>query len=62
MMATGPVAQFSLALAMIAVLVLGYTGVRLVRQGGAERTRGWLMVIVAIVIFGNVLIWAWPAP
>ena len=60
MMATGPIAQLSLAVAMIAVAALLLGGVRLARRGGPERSRGWLMIAVALVIFGNVLIWAWP--
>jgi hypothetical protein len=29
---------------------------------GHDRQRGLLMLGVAVVLVGNVLIWAWPAP
>lgn len=59
-MTLGPVMQASLAIAMLGAAALLLAGVRIVARGGSERTRGWLMIVVALVLFGNVLIWAWP--
>ena len=39
---------------MIAAIILGVGGVRLVRR---DRQRGLLMIAAALVIFANVLIW-----
>ncbi len=49
------IASAALALAMIAAIILAIGGVRLVRS---DRQRGLLMIAAALVIFGNVLIWA----
>lgn len=59
-MTLGPVMQASLAIAMLGAAALLLAGVRIVARGGAARRRGWLMIAVAAVLFGNVLIWAWP--
>ncbi len=48
------IASATLALGMIAALILAVGGVRLVRR---DRQRGLLMIAAAVVIFGNVLIW-----
>ena len=48
------IASATLALAMIAAIILGVGGVRLVRR---DRQRGLLMIAAALVIFANVLIW-----
>ena len=47
-------ASATLAVAMIAAIILGVGGARLVRR---ERQRGMLMIAAALVIFANVLIW-----
>ena len=46
----------ALAIAMIAVFVLTGGAVRLLRSPG-DRQRGWLMLVAALVILGNVMIW-----
>jgi hypothetical protein len=51
---------FALSLGMIAALVLGFAGIRMVVTG-RDRQRGGLMIGVAVVLVINVLIWAWPA-
>jgi len=48
------IASAALALAMVAVLILGIGGVKIVRR---DRQRGLLMLAAAVVIFANVLIW-----
>lgn len=48
------IASAALTLAMIAALLLGIGGARLVRR---DRQRGVLMIAAAAVIFANVLIW-----
>ena len=44
------------AIAMIAAFALVLGGIRLFRRP-AERTKGVLMLICAVVLVGNVLIW-----
>ena len=53
------IGQTALALAMIAAFVLGVFGARLaVRNVGAgDRKQGVLMVVAALVLVGNVLVW-----
>ena len=48
------IASAALALGMIAAFMLAVGGVRLMRR---DRQRGVLMIVAALVIFGNVLIW-----
>lgn len=48
-----------LSLAMLAVLSLGAGGTWLIVKQ-RDRKRGLLMLIAALVIFGNVLIWTVP--
>ena len=48
------IASATLALAMIAAIVLAVGGARLARR---DRQRGLLMIAAALVIFANVLIW-----
>lgn len=48
--------QAAPAIGMIAVFALILGGLRLLRRGGAERTKGVLMLVLAVVIMGNVLI------
>ncbi len=43
------------SLAMLAVGALVFGGVRALRAGG-DRKRGWLMIVAALVLFGNVVI------
>ena len=50
------IGESALALAMIAALVLIYFGARLAWRGD-DRKRGILMVVAALVLIGNVLIW-----
>lgn len=45
------------AIAMLAVFALVAGGLFLVRRGGADRTKGVLMLVCAVVILGNVVIW-----
>lgn len=45
-----------MSIAVLAVLALGWGGVTVLRRG--ERQRGVLMLLCALVILGNVLIWA----
>ena len=47
----------SIAVLAIAALILG--GVRLIRRPG-DAFRGWLMIVAAAVLLGNVMISAWP--
>jgi hypothetical protein len=50
-----------LSLAVLAALALVGGGAwRFVRRG--ERLQGGLMVVAALVLLANVLIWAWPIP
>jgi hypothetical protein len=48
-----------LSIAMLAAIALAWGGLRLVAKK-TDRKRGWLMVVMAIVLLGNVLIWAVP--
>ena len=48
------IASAALALAMIAALVLAIGGVKTIRQ---DRQRGVLMIVAAVVLVGNVLVW-----
>ena len=41
---------------MIAVFLLTAGGIRLI-QRGEHRQQGWLMIVAAMVLLGNVLIW-----
>jgi hypothetical protein len=45
-----------LSIAMIAVAALSLGGISLIRRG-QDRKRGWLMIVAALVLLGNVLIW-----
>jgi predicted permease len=44
-----------MALAMLGATALAWGGFTLVRTG-QDKTRGWLMIIAAAVVVGNVLI------
>ena len=50
------IGEGALALAMIAAIVLIGFGLRLA-IGGEDRKRGLLMVLAAMVLIANVLIW-----
>lgn len=52
---TGPLASVLLSVAVIAMFVLVWGGIVLIRRG--ERTKGVLMIVCAVVVLGNVLIW-----
>jgi hypothetical protein len=47
-----------LSIAVIAIFALLWGGIRLLRQG--NRQKALLMLAAAIVLLGNVLVWAWP--
>ena len=48
-----------LAIAMLAVVALIAGSIALFRSG-KDRKRAWLMLVAALVLLGNVLIWTWP--
>lgn len=48
-----------LSIAVLAIFALALGGVWLIAKR-RDRTRGVLMVLAALVLLGNVLIWAWP--
>lgn len=50
-----------LSLAVLAVFALVYGGVRLI-LGRKERGKGVLMLVAALVILGNLLLWSLPLP
>ena len=52
----GTIASGALALAMLAAFLLVAGGIRLIRRG-EHRQQGWLMVVAAMVLVGNVLVW-----
>ncbi|TVV74075.1 hypothetical protein [Sphingomonas solaris] len=49
-----------LTIAMLAVFALVAGGVYLIRRRVADRRRGVLMIVAALVLLGNVLILTWP--
>ena len=49
-----------LSISMFAVLALVLGGGWVIFKRG-EKKQGVLMLVAALVLFGNVLIWAWPA-
>ena len=51
---TGPSA-LTLSILMLAAAALVWGGIVQVRR---DEKRGWLMLVAAAVLFGNVLIWA----
>ncbi|WP_133365131.1 hypothetical protein [Qipengyuania sediminis] len=53
-------ADLALSLTMLAVLVLGFGAIVLLRRG--ERKRAGLMALAALVALANVAIWSIPAP
>jgi hypothetical protein len=48
-------ASMTLALLTFAAIVLVWGGVTMIRKG--DRTKGVLMIVCAVVLVGNVLIW-----
>lgn len=50
--------QAAPAIAMVAAFVLAFFGVRLMRRPNT-RTKGVLMVVMALVLVANVVIWTW---
>jgi hypothetical protein len=52
----GTIASGALALAMIAAFLLIAGGIRLITRG-EYRKQGWLMLVAALVLVGNVLVW-----
>jgi hypothetical protein len=51
--------SFVLTVAMLAVFALIAGGAWLVGKA-RDRKRGVLMIVAAVVLLGNVLIWSWP--
>lgn len=54
-------APLLMSLAVLAMFALVWGGLRLILRG-RDRLKGALMLIAALVIFGNLLVWAWPLP
>ncbi|HEX5182919.1 MAG TPA: hypothetical protein VFW19_07170 [Allosphingosinicella sp.] len=52
---TGLVSAF-LSIAILAAFALAAGGIWLLARRG-ERKQGWLMIVAALVLFANVLIW-----
>jgi high-affinity Fe2+/Pb2+ permease len=52
----GTIASAALALAMIAAFLLAAGGIRLISRREHAR-QGWLMIVAAMVLVGNVLVW-----
>lgn len=48
-----------LSITMFVVIALIWGGIALWRRG-EDRRRAGLMLVAALVLFGNVLIWTWP--
>lgn len=55
-----PLAGTILSLLMLAGLALSVGGVYLIAKKPENRRQGWLMIVAALVMFGNVAIWAIP--
>ncbi|MGW8190795.1 hypothetical protein [Sphingomonas hankookensis] len=52
---TGGPAGTLLAILMLVAVLLAVFGVRMIARG--ERRNGWLMLVCALVLIGNVAIW-----
>ena len=50
---------FVASIGMLAVIALGWGGTWLILKR-MDRARGALMIVAALVLFANVLIWVWP--
>ena len=59
-MEIGPLAATMLSIMTIAALLLLLGGLKLARRK-EDRSRGILMMVAALVLVGNVLIWTWPS-
>lgn len=49
-----------LSVAMLVVIALVWGGTFLLRRG-TDRKRAVLMLLAALVLLGNILIWSWPS-
>ena len=58
-MLSKPAFDAMLSITMLVIVALLWGGFRLLREG-KDRRRGWLMLIAAAVLLGNVLIWTLP--
>jgi uncharacterized membrane protein YhiD involved in acid resistance len=58
-MISKPAFDAMLSLTMLVVVALVTGGIILWRRGN-DRKRATLMLVAALVLFGNVLIWSWP--
>ena len=52
----GTIASAALSVAMIAAFLLAAGGIRFIVRGEYRR-QGWLMLVAAMVLVGNVLVW-----
>jgi len=52
----GTIASGALAVGMIAAFLLVAGGIHMIRRG-EHRQQGWLMLVAAMVLVGNVLVW-----
>ncbi len=55
-----PITWLAVAIAIVAIFALGAGGSWMI-TGRKDRQRGVLMIICALVILGNVLLWTLPA-
>ncbi len=55
----GPALDIFLSVTMVCVIALIAGAIALFRRGN-DTKRASLMLVAALVLFGNVLIWAWP--
>ena len=53
----GAISDSAPAIAMVAVFMLIAGGVVLLRRGRDTRQKGVLMIVCALIVFANVLIW-----
>ncbi|MEQ1548388.1 MAG: hypothetical protein ABL918_07025 [Chakrabartia sp.] len=51
--------DITFSIAILSVFALIWGGIWMIRKGN-ERQKGVLMIIAALVLLGNVLIWSWP--
>lgn len=58
-MLSQPTFDMMLSVTMVVIVALAWGGIVLVRKRN-DRGRGWLMIVAAIILLGNVLIWTWP--
>ena len=52
----GTISSGALAVGMIAAFLLVAGGIHMIRRG-EHRQQGWLMLVAAMVLVGNVLVW-----